>query len=46
MEKLKPKLINKYFSPEIKRVEIEYIIDKALKLYFDIQKKELLNLVD
>lgn len=40
---LKPKLINKYFSPEIKQPEIEDIIDKALKLYFDTQGKEVLD---
>ncbi|OOM70588.1 chromosome-partitioning protein Spo0J [Clostridium puniceum] len=39
MVKLKPKLINKYFSSEVKQVEIEDIIDKALKLYFDTQRK-------
>lgn len=40
---LKPKLINKYFSPEVKQPEIEDIIDKALKLYFDTQGKEVLD---
>lgn len=29
--KLKPKLISKYFKPEVKQPEIEEIIDKALK---------------
>lgn len=37
--KLKPKLINKYFSSEVKQPEIEDIIDKALKLYFETQRK-------
>lgn len=41
--KLKPKLINKYFSPEVKQVEIDDIIDKALKLYFDRERKKILN---
>lgn len=41
--KLKPKLINKYFSSEVKQPEIEDIIDKALKLYFKTQRKEVLN---
>lgn len=39
--KLKPKLINKYFSPEVKQPEIEDIIDKALKLYFNFQGEEV-----
>ena len=41
--KLKPKLISKYFKPEVKQPEIEEIIDKALKLYFDSQGKEVLD---
>lgn len=41
--KLKPKLISKYFKPEVKQPEIEEIIDKALKLYFDSQEKEVLD---
>lgn len=41
--KLKPKLISKYFSPEVKQPEIEDVIDKALKLYFDTQRREVLN---
>ncbi|EOR25297.1 ParB domain-containing protein nuclease [Clostridium sartagoforme AAU1] len=41
--KLKPKLISKYFKPEVKQTEIEEIIDKALKLYFDSQGKEVLD---
>lgn len=41
--KLKPKLISKYFSPEVKQPEIENIIEKALKLYFETQGKEVLN---
>lgn len=41
--KLKQKLINKYFKPEAKQPEIEDIIDKALKLYFETQGKEVLD---
>lgn len=41
--KLKPKLISKYFSQEVKQPEIEDIIDKALKLYFDTHGKEVLD---
>lgn len=41
--KLKQKLINKYFKPEAKQTEIEDIIDKALKLYFETQGKEVLD---
>lgn len=41
--KLKPKLINKYFTPETKQPEIEEIIDKALELYFETYRKEELN---
>ncbi|WP_205247427.1 hypothetical protein [Enterococcus cecorum] len=41
--KLKPKLISKYFAPEVKQPEIEDIIDKALKLYFETQGKEVLD---
>jgi len=41
--KLKPKLISKYFAPEVKQPEIEEIIDKALKLYFETQGKEVLD---
>jgi len=41
--KLKPKLISKYFAPEVKQPEIEGIIDKALKLYFETQGKEVLD---
>lgn len=41
--KLKAKLISKYFSQEVKQLEIEDIIDKALKLYFDTQGKEVLD---
>lgn len=33
--KLKSKMLSKYFAPEVKKTEIEEIIDKALKLYFD-----------
>lgn len=33
--KLKSKMLSKYFDPEVKKTEIEEIIDKALKLYFD-----------
>ncbi|OSA94621.1 UNVERIFIED_ORG: chromosome partitioning protein ParB [Clostridium botulinum] len=41
--KLKQKLINKYFKPEAKQPEIEDIIDKALKLYFETQGKEVFD---
>lgn len=41
--KLKTKLISKYFKPEAKQPEIENIIDKALKFYFDSQGKEVLD---
>ena len=35
MIKLKPKLINKYFSPEIKRSEIDNIIDMRYVYQYD-----------
>lgn len=41
--KLKPKIITKYFSNEAKVNEIEDVIDKALEMYFEIQRKEVLN---
>lgn len=41
--KLKPKLINKFFTPETKQTEIEEVIEKALELYFETQKKEVLD---
>jgi ParB family chromosome partitioning protein len=43
MIRLNPKIISKYFSPEVKQHEIEDIIDKALKLFFDAKKKEILD---
>lgn len=39
--KLKRKLISKYFKPEAKLQEIEEIIDKALKLYFDDERNTI-----
>lgn len=39
--KLKRKLISKYFKPEAKQPEIEEIIDKALKLYFDNERNRM-----
>lgn len=41
--KLKPKIITKYFSNEAKVNEIEDVIDKALEMYFETQRKEVLN---
>ncbi len=41
--KLKPRLISKFFAPEIKQPEIEEVIEKALELYFETQKKEVLD---
>lgn len=41
--KLKPKLINKFFTPETKQPEIEEVIEKALELYFKSQGKEVLD---
>lgn len=41
--KLKPKLINKFFKAETKQTEIEEVIEKALELYFETQKKEVLD---
>lgn len=38
--KLKPKLLEKYFSREQKQTEIEEIIDKALSLYFEQYQAE------
>lgn len=38
--KLKPKLLEKYFSREQRQSEIEEIIDKALALYFDKSQAE------
>ncbi|EKQ51777.1 MULTISPECIES: ParB N-terminal domain-containing protein [unclassified Clostridium] len=36
--KLKSKMLSKYFAPEVNKREIEEIIDKALKLYFDNER--------
>jgi len=41
--KLKPKLINKFFTPETKQPEIEDVIEKALELYFKSQGNEVLD---
>lgn len=41
--KLKPKLINRFFNVEAKQTEIEEVIEKALELYFETQKKEVLD---
>lgn len=41
--KLKPKLINRFFNAEAKQTEIEEVIEKALELYFETQKKEVLD---
>lgn len=41
--KLKPKLINKFFTAETKQTEIEEVIEKALELYFETQRKEVLD---
>lgn len=41
--KLKPKLINRFFNAEAKQTEIEEVIERALELYFETQKKEVLD---
>jgi ParB family chromosome partitioning protein len=38
--KLKPKLLEKYFSREQRQSEIEEIIDKALAFYFEHTQAE------